>query len=172
LTKSIIAISLIALLGLFVAIMGRERILTLVFGPLEISSLDFKNLILGPKPNQFLVCPAEYCSAEPHLLSPTFPVSAEDLRHHWMTLIKTQPRIEPGHSGDKVMQYDFIQRSSLISYPDSITVKFIAENDNSSRIAIYSRSHYGKSDFGVNESRIKNWLTALSVAVTISRPGT
>ena len=161
-SKSIIAISLIALLGLFVTILGRERVLTLVFGPIEIKSLDFKNLMLNPKPNQFLVCPADYCSATPHMISPTFPVSADVLRRHWMALIKTQPRIEPGHSDDKAMQYDFIQRSSLIRYPDTITVKFIAKDENTSTLAIYSRSHYGKSDFGVNESRITAWLAALS----------
>jgi len=59
------------------------------------------------------------------------------------------------------MQYDYIQRTALMRYPDSITVRFIALGSNRSTLGIYSRSHYGKSDLGVNEARIRAWLLAL-----------
>jgi uncharacterized protein (DUF1499 family) len=160
-------ISLIALPVLFLAIAGRERSLTLAFGPIETKEIDFQTLELGPNPNQFLVCPTGYCSAEPHLISPIFPVSADTMRQRWNALIKTQPRIEIGKADDNEMQYDYIQRSSLMRYPDSITVKFIDLDNDSSTLAIYSRSHYGKSDFGVNESRIQAWLSALNDAAVV-----
>ena len=83
------------------------------------------------------------------------------MRQRWNALIKTQPRIEIGKADDNEMQYDYIQRSSLMRYPDSITVKFIDLDNDSSTLAIYSRSHYGRSDFGVNEARIQVWLAAL-----------
>jgi uncharacterized protein (DUF1499 family) len=59
------------------------------------------------------------------------------------------------------MQYDYIQRTELMRYPDSITVRFIPLADGQSTLAIYSRSHYGRSDFGVNQARIRAWLAAL-----------
>lgn len=155
-------ISLIVLPVLIVAVIGRERSLSLVFGPVETKEINFQSLILSAKPNQFLVCPAGYCGSEPHLISPSFPVSADTLRQRWMSLMDNEPRIEAGAADDEAMQYDFIQRSSLMRFPDSITVKFISENDTSSTLAIYSRSHYGKSDFGVNERRITVWLSAFT----------
>ncbi len=162
--KSIIVISLIVLPALLVAVIGRERALILVFGPIEIQALGFQDLILGPKPNQFLVCPAKYCRSEPHLISPTFPISVDTLWQRWKALIEAQPRIEQGKADDRALQYDYIQRSSLMRYPDSITVKFIARDKDNSTLAIYSRSHYGKSDLGVNETRIRAWLSILAEA--------
>lgn len=159
--KSIIIISMIAVSALLGVVVGRERALTLVFGPLEIKEIDFASLVLGPKPNQFLVCPVDYCSAKPHMLSPVFPISANDLQQRWMALMKTQARVEAGAVDVEAMQYDFIQRSALMRYPDSITVRFIALEDDRASLVIYSRSHYGKSDLGVNESRIRAWISDL-----------
>ena len=134
----------------------------MVFGPMDTKEVNFQTLELAPKPNQFLVCPANYCRAEPHMVSPTFAISADTLRQRWRDMIEAQPRIETGAADDEAMQYDYIQRSALMAYPDSITVKFIALDDANSTLAVYSRSHYGRSDFGVNEKRIRAWLSALS----------
>ena len=76
-------------------------------------------------------------------------------------MISKQIRIESGPIDTSLMQYDYIQRTALMRYPDSITVRFIALGNNRSTLAIYSRLHYGKSDFGVNEIQIRAWLSAL-----------
>ena len=157
-------LGLFVLLALLVVVMGREKSLEVVFGPIDVRPVDFPNLALSSKPNQFLVCPPGFCGAKPHMLSPAFAVSADDLRSRWMAMIASQPRIEMGEAGaadDGVLQYDFIQRSELMRYPDSITVRFIALEGGSATLAIYSRSHYGRSDFGINEARIRAWLAAL-----------
>ncbi len=75
--------------------------------------------------------------------------------------MQAQPRLQPGALDEQSMQYDYVQRSSLMRFPDSITVRFISLNNDSSTLAIYSRSQYGYSDFGVNEARIRAWLAAL-----------
>lgn len=154
-------VSLIVLLPLLVVVLGREKSLEVVFGTLEVTPVDFATLQLSPKPNQFLVCPPGYCAAKPHMLSPTFDGSADDLRQRWMKMLAAQPRIESGAADGEALQYDYIQRTEAMHYPDSITVRFIALTENSSTLAIYSRSHYGRSDFGVNEARIRAWLAAL-----------
>ena len=144
-----------------IAYVGREQALTLVFGDVKYEPIDFSSLTLGPNPNQFLVCPNDLCKAKPHLTSPNYNFPAEALMKRWESMISEQARIESGPIDSSLMQYDYIQRSALMRYPDRITVRFIALMDNHSTLAIYSRSHYGKSDLGVNEARIRAWLSAL-----------
>ncbi|MBT3371740.1 MAG: DUF1499 domain-containing protein [Rhodospirillaceae bacterium] len=157
--KAIVA--LIVLLALLVIVMGREKSLQVVFGAYEVKPVAFANLELTPKSNQFLVCPPGFCAATPHMLSPTFAGPADALQRRWMKMLAAQPRIEHGAADEAALQYDYIQRSGLMNFPDSITVRFIPLTPDSSSLAIYSRSHYGRSDFGVNESRIRAWLGAL-----------
>lgn len=160
-SKRIIILTLMALSVLLIAVVGRERALSIVFGPLEIRPLDFSSLILGPKPNQFLVCPRDYCSAKPHMISPTFSVSVDVLQQRWLAMLEKLPRIERGNIDVSIMQHEFIQRSAVMRYPDSITVRFISLESGHATLAIYSRSHYGHSDLGVNENRVRTWLAAL-----------
>jgi uncharacterized protein (DUF1499 family) len=145
--------------GIFI---GRDRGLELVFGPIEEKQVDFATLTLEPTPNQFLVCPKDLCQASAHQISPVYNLSVEELKAEWLTFIRQQSRIEAGPVDDKKQQYDFIQRTEWMRYPDSITIRFIPLGPDSSTLAIYSRSHYGKSDFGVNEQRITSWLSQLS----------
>lgn len=154
-------LALLILLALLVAVMGREKSLVMVFGGIEVQAVDFPNLVLTPNPNQFLVCPADYCAAKPHLISPVFDYSVDVLRQRWTAMLATQPSIETGAADEGALQYDFIQRTDLMRYPDSITVRFIPLETGRSTFAIYSRSHYGRNDFGVNEARIRAWLAAL-----------
>ena len=59
------------------------------------------------------------------------------------------------------LQYDFLQHSRIMRFHDSITVRFIPLRDTNSTLAIYSRSHYGYSDWNVNRKRVEAWLAAL-----------
>jgi uncharacterized protein (DUF1499 family) len=154
-------LALLILMALLVAVMGREKSLEVVFGAIEIRAVNFSSLMLTAKPNQFLVCPAGFCGAKPHMISPTFAHPVDVLRQRWAVMLAAQPRIEAGAADDGAMQYDYIQRTELMRYPDSITVRFIPLADGQSTLAIYSRSHYGRSDFGVNQARIRAWLAAL-----------
>ena len=154
-------LALLCLLALLAAVMGREKSLEVVLGAIEVQPVDFPTLALSPKPNQFLVCPPGYCRAKPHLLSPAFAASVEELRQRWIKILSAQPRIEAGAVDEGGMQYDFIQRTEWMRYPDSITVRFIPVTADSATLAIYSRSHYGGNDFGVNEARIRAWLDLL-----------
>lgn len=148
--------------ALLVLVAGREKTLEIIFGPLDLSPVDFATLRLRDKPNQFLVCPPGYCAAKAHMTSPVFAGSADDLKQRWLAMLKRQPRVEMGAADAAGMQYDFIQRSDLVRYPDSITVRFIPLDGGKATLAIYSRSHYGRSDFGVNEARVRAWLAALA----------
>ncbi len=157
-----LVVGIAVVIGLPVLVAGREKTLAIIFGPMDLKPVDFAALRLADKPNQFLVCPPDFCADTAHLTSPVFPGSAEQLKQRWMAMVEKQPRVEAGAADEAAMQYEFIQRSKLVGYPDSITVRFIALDEGKATLAIYSRSHYGRSDFGVNEARVRAWLAALA----------
>ena len=153
--------AIVAIVGLLVVALGRDGVLQLVFGPVELQDIAFETLQPPDRPNRYLVCPANLCAATADAESPMFDVAAAVLRDRWMGMVAKQPRITAGAADDAKLQYDFVQRSRLISYPDTVTVRFIALDGDRSTLAVYSRSHYGYDDFGVNEARVQTWLTAL-----------
>ena len=123
--------------------------------------IDFTALKLTDKPNQFLMCPPGYCMAAPHADSPLFNHSVDNLYRRWHDLLVDQPRVELLAKYDAGQQFDYLQRSARFRFPDVITVRFIPVSPKQSTLAIYSRSIYGKSDFGVNRKRIDSWLKLL-----------
>lgn len=142
-----------------------ERPLTALFAVGDVKSVDFEALELKDKPNQFLMCPPGFCAATPHAESPVFDVSVEQLRNRWREVVAAQPRMELLAEDEDGQQFDYVQRSARFRFPDVITVRFIPgatyHADAQSTLAIYSRSIYGKSDFGVNRARVKAWLDLL-----------
>ena len=136
-----------------------ERPLIALLSVGDVEAIDFATLELGEKPNRFLLCPPGYCAAQAHGASPLFDLSMGELRSLWDAVIARQPRMTIIAEADD--QVDYVQRSALIRFPDIITVRFIALNPERSTLAVYSRSVYGTSDFGVNRKRIETWLAAL-----------
>ena len=156
-----LAVVLIVLLVIGVVILGREQLLATFLGPVTYAPIDFATLKRSPRPNQYLICPPHLCAADVDAASPVYDVSDATLKKAWLGLMAEQPRtVQVGLSPD-ASQYDFMQRSPWLRFPDAITVKFIALPEGQSTLAIYSRAHYGRSDFGVNRKRIENWLKRL-----------
>lgn len=52
-----IVIALIIVSAIGIGVLGRERMLEIVFGPVTYSPIEFKTLERSPRPNQYLVCP-------------------------------------------------------------------------------------------------------------------
>jgi len=129
----------------------------------EIPVTNFKTLELSSSPNQYLICPKNYCIASINKEAPQFSNSAFELSQRWKKMIAAQPRISHLKSSKDGQQIDFVQRTELIRYPDIITVRFVPIDAATSTLAIYSRSVYGKSDFGVNKTRIDAWFSELSL---------
>lgn len=127
----------------------------------DLPSIDFATLERSTKPNQFVVCPPDLCKAKVDLESPTFDVSVEKLQTAWHDVAMAEPRVELLSRDDGKQRYDYLQRSRLLRYPDIITIQLIATADGGSTFAIYSRSLYGRSDFGVNKARVTDWIAKL-----------
>ena len=139
-----------------------ERPLTALFTVGDVERAEFAEFELTDKPNQFLMCPPGFCDANPHAESPVFDVSVEQLRERWREVVAIQPRIELLAEDEDSHQFDYVQRSARFRFPDIITVRFVSVSPSRSTLAIYSRSIYGRSDFGVNRARIDTWLKTLS----------
>jgi len=120
--------------------------------------VDFATLKKKPSPNQFLVAPPGFTKETPDMEAPTFSQSPEALRALWRERIGDRATLLA--SDDTLLQDDWRQRTPLMGYPDTITVRFLPHPDGST-LAIYSRSHFGHSDLGANEKRVRAWLKAL-----------
>jgi uncharacterized protein (DUF1499 family) len=128
--------------------------------------LDFSALVLASSPNQYLVCPTDFCQkAEAHLESPVYGISAKVLKDVWFKVVDQQPRITIAQTDDKALKYKIVQRTALVRFPDNIHVEFLSLKKNKSTLAVYSKSVYGRSDFGVNKKRINNWLDLVQAEV-------
>jgi len=162
---------LYALLGLlaigaayaaFAAVKGRKEALALVFGPVHREPVDFPTLKLKDSPNQYLVCPEGYCAAEAHAVAPEFPVAVQELQDAWLEFIAAQPSTRVIAGDEAARQFDIETLTPLVGFPDTITVRFLETPGGGSTLAAYSRSFYGKSDFGANKKRLDAWLGQLA----------
>jgi len=124
-------------------------------------AVRFETLVLTSKRNQYLVCPPDLCTeAKAHRESPQFDRSADDLRAAFETVILGSAAVTKMAESEDTL--DVVVRTPVVRWPDWVTVRFIPLGENRSTLAIYSRSVYGRSDFGANERRITTWLARLS----------
>ena len=123
--------------------------------------LIIKTLTRPKTPNTFLLAPEGYCeNSEPDELAPCFKdFSATSLKSAFVRAIENEPRLVTLEDNEFAME--FRQRTPIMGWPDFITVYFIEAKNGGATLAIYSRSKYGRSDFGVNRKRIQRWLDLL-----------
>jgi len=124
-------------------------------------AVRFETLVLTSKRNQYLVCPPDLCTeAKAHRESPQFDRSADDLRAAFETVVLGSEAVTKMAESEDTL--DVVARTPIVRWADWVTVRFIPLGENRSTLAIYSRSVYGRSDFGTNKRRIANWLARLS----------
>lgn len=130
--------------------------------PKPLPQIDLSVFKMHEKPNQYLVCGAGLCKNEtPHMIAPVFEMNARDLRKAFQSVALNDTDVTLIHKDDEQRQDDYVARTKWMRYPDIVTAKFIDLDGGQSTFALYSRSVYGHSDFGVNEKRAKAWLEKL-----------
>jgi hypothetical protein len=150
--------------GLFRLAPGGADRLDRVFPLGEPVKIDFASLRLHDRPNQYLVCPSDLCTAPADRPSPVIALPVEKLEAKWLASMSRSPRLALVARDAAHRQHDFVQRSRLLRYPDLVTLRFVAIDTERSTFAIYSRSLYGRSDFGVNRARVEGWLAEFAEA--------
>jgi uncharacterized protein (DUF1499 family) len=111
------------------------------------------------KPNDVLLAPdGTPGAARP---APVWEGSPRALMEALNEIALAAPRVRllAGSPGELFATY--VQRSRIVGYPDYISVRALPAGDGKATLAIYSRSRWGSSDFGVNAGRVSAWLGAI-----------
>jgi uncharacterized protein (DUF1499 family) len=159
-------LALLGAVGFTLATSREEFVLGLayetVFGSPDLGPVDFETFRRGTRPNTALACPPDFCrNAKADFDPGVFPVSDEELRQRFTAFVLSQPRVIPVYRHERPglpTQDRYVQRSKLMSFPDTVDVRFIALSNTTSTLAIYSRSQIGYRDQGVNLARIRLWV--------------
>lgn len=111
------------------------------------------------KPNDFLVAPDGATAAKRDVGFETRKVSPRDLLFQFDAIARPSGAEVLAGSVDELW-ITYVQRTMVLGFPDYITVKAI-QTEGGAALIIWSRSRFGHSDFGVNESRVQGWLAKL-----------
>jgi uncharacterized protein (DUF1499 family) len=119
-------------------------------------------LLRDPLPGpSFLACRPHYCRARAGMAPPTFAVGWRQLRALWVAMLAAKPRVVTVSTELEGRRLIHIEHSPVFRFPDVVTVEFVPVGPESSTIALFSRSRYGRSDFGQNRKRVESWLGEL-----------
>jgi uncharacterized protein (DUF1499 family) len=130
--------------------------------------LDFANLRRPTSPNTALAGPPDL-GPVPDIAAPHYDVPPPALYAALCRVAETEPRVFLQARFDERLQAAYVARSAFWNFPDLIQVAVVPDGAGS-RPVIYSRSVYGRYDFGVNRKRVKAWLARLPQAVAAERP--
>ena len=112
------------------------------------------------KPNEHLVAPRGTTAAPTDSETRLYAESPRDLLARFDAIARTQPRTKLVAGDLDSLMITYVQRSRIVGFPDYLTVKAVAAEGGAGLI-VWSRSRYGRSDFGVNRARVEAWLAAL-----------
>jgi uncharacterized protein (DUF1499 family) len=119
-------------------------------------------LLRDPHPGpSFLACPPHYCRARAGMAPPTFAIGWRQLRALWVTMLATKPRVVTVSTELEGRRLIHIEHSPVFRFPDIVTVEFMPVGPESSTLAVFSRSRYGRNDFDQNRKRVESWLGEL-----------
>lgn len=157
LTKLLIVVLAVAGLGLAVRLyMGRAAEDSLQPGE-RVALQELRDPLPG---NSFLACPPNYCAATARP-SPVFALPADRLAQAWRRMLTGEPGIVIVTDEPTQHHLVIIQHTPLLRFPDIVTAEFVAIDGDRSSIAVYSKSRYGRGDFGTNRKRVLAWLDRL-----------
>jgi len=110
--------------------------------------------------NSFLACPPNYCAATASP-SPVFALPADRIAQAWRRMLAGEPSIVIVADEPTQHRLVVIQHTPLLRFPDIVTAEFVALEGDRSSVAVYSKSRYGRGDFGTNRKRVLAWLDRL-----------
>lgn len=111
--------------------------------------------------NDALACPADLCRAEADRTSPVFEMTVDALAERMRDRLLRAPRTELVGEFPALHQLVLVQRSAFWGFPDTIRAQAV-ETAAGTSVILYSRSEYGRWDFGVNRARVDRWLALLA----------
>lgn len=149
--------AVVAVLAVGFALMVRLR-------PLDVAKLHLDPEIAARPafPGHFLL------RQDADLVPPVLAMPAQQLRAQLERIILATPRTRK-LAGDPTTYASYVTRSVFWGFPDVASVKVVDLGAGRSTVLILSRLCYGRSDFGVNEARVRGWLAQLEALASPSR---
>jgi Protein of unknown function (DUF1499) len=130
--------------------------------------MDMTRIERPATPNTFLAGPAGM-RPEPDQVLDSWSLPAQELFDKVGGVFGGQPRVYVAAMFPDQHQVHYVVRSALLNFPDLVTVQVNAAGAERSTLVIWSRSVYGRSDFGVNRKRTVAWLAALQQAAALQQ---
>lgn len=115
-------------------------------------------------PNTALVAPAG-AAARVDRVAPVFEAPPERLMQVVAEVAATRPRSALIAGSVEDLHATWRERTAIMGWPDYVSVRAIPAEGGGSTLAIYSRSRFGESDFGVNAARVSSWLALIEERV-------
>ena len=109
-------------------------------------------------PNDYIVAPEGLRADQPDRISTVQVGTPKELLFQFDSIAAQKAERLAGSLDE--LHITYVTRTSVMGYPDYISVK-ATEVEGGSALVIYSRSRFGKSDFGVNRERIDRWLAQI-----------
>jgi hypothetical protein len=122
--------------------------------------MDMTRIERPSTPNTFLAGPARMKPA-PDVVTGEQTMPAPRLFEIARDLFASQPRTYVAAAFPDRLQAHYVARSAALNFPDLVTVQVNPTGADRSTLIVWSRSVYGRSDFGVNRDRTTAWLAAL-----------
>jgi uncharacterized protein (DUF1499 family) len=126
--------------------------------------MDVAHIVRPANPNTVLAAPAGF-APPPDIVTPVYHIAADRLFALIQDVAGAQPRTYQAALYPAQLQVDYVARTAVFNFPDLIMVQVVKEGPDSSDLVLYSRSVYGRSDFGVNRQRVEAWLAALQTKI-------
>ena len=101
----------------------------------------------------------------PDIVTPSYHVPAGRLFALVRGVADGQPRTYQAALYPDQFQVHYVVRSAVLNFPDQVVLQVLSEGPDSSELIVYSRSVYGRSDFGVNRKRVEAWLAVLQTKI-------
>jgi uncharacterized protein (DUF1499 family) len=121
--------------------------------------MDMAALQRPSSPNTALAAPEGFRPA-PDIVTRRYDMKPADLYAAIRRAALAQPRTWEQVAYDDRLQAHFVARSAVFNFPDLIAVQVNPDGT----LVLWSRSVYGRGDFGVNRKRLQAWLAALDAA--------
>jgi uncharacterized protein (DUF1499 family) len=125
--------------------------------------LDMATLERPSSPNTALAAPEGF-RPPPDIVTRRYSAPPAELYSALRRVALAQPRTWQQVAYDDRMQAHFVARSAMFNFPDLIA----AQVNPDGTLILWSRSVYGRGDFGVNRKRLQAWLAALDAAIPAS----
>lgn len=126
--------------------------------------LNFETLRKTTKPNRWLAASAQLLQqSEADAPAPLINSKPEAVLAAVQKLLESDPSASEVKFDENTHQLSYVAK--IFVFKDDVDLKLIPLGDDSTELAIYSRSRVGYSDFGVNQKRVEKLVADLKAAL-------